>query len=339
MNKKIFIKNFIANLFYYSRLLNMLSIKRLSGRGFVLMYHRVVPSKEKYKDLLQPGMFVTEETLEKHFAFLKKKFSIVTLEEMVCRLARGQALCRCCAITFDDGWKDTYDVAFPILKKYQVPASIFLATGYIGTDKWFWPEELNRCLWMLFDMKSSQSETGNILKQLNIDLHETNGKNRSDLIDDVIEQFKSYHTDNREDIMKTLRSAFLDSKKERLLMSWDEAAEMQKSGLVSFGAHTVNHIYLDQVEQDTARLEISSSKKVIEDHLGVPVTLFAYPNGNYTPRTIGMLEHSGFLGAITTKRGYVDKNTSLMEMPRIAMHDDVSKTIPLFFSRLLFSFF
>ena len=114
---------------------------------------------------------------------------------------------------------------------------------------------------------------------------------------------------------------------------------MQKNGLVSLGAHTVDHIYLDQVEPETARLEISSSKQIIEDRLGVPVTLFAYPNGNYNPLIIGMLEQSGFLGAVTTKRGYVDKNTPLMEMPRISMHDDVSKTIPLFFSRLLFRFF
>ncbi|MGI6388548.1 MAG: polysaccharide deacetylase family protein [Desulfomonilia bacterium] len=125
MNPRLFIKNIIAGLLYYSCLLDMLSIKRLSGRGFILMYHRIVRSREQYRNLIQPGMFVTEETFEKHLAFLKKKFSIITLDEMVRRIDRGQSVNRCCSITFDDGWKDTYDVAFPILKKYQVPASVF----------------------------------------------------------------------------------------------------------------------------------------------------------------------------------------------------------------------
>ncbi|MDX9763246.1 MAG: polysaccharide deacetylase family protein [Desulfomonilia bacterium] len=339
MNPRLFIKNIIAGLLYYSCLLNMLSIKKLSGRGFVLMYHRIVRSREQYKNLIQPGMFVAEETFEKHIAFLKKKFSIITLDEMVRRIDRGQSVNRCCSITFDDGWKDTYEAAFPILKKYQVPASIFLATGYIGTDKWFWPEELNRCLRMLFDMRSNHLETGNILKQLNIDLHENKGKNRTELINDVIERVKGYHPDQRELLMKRLRGIFPDSSRERLLMNWDEVSQMHESGLASFGAHTVNHVYLDQMEAEAIRYEICLSKQMIENHLGVPATLFAYPNGNYTASNIAMLEQNNILGAVTTRRGYVDKNTPLLEMPRIAMHDDVSRTIPLFFSRLLFSFF
>lgn len=339
MNPKIFIKNIIAGLLYHSCLLDMLSTKRLSGRGFILMYHRVVRSREQDRNMIQPGMFVTQETFGKHLAFLKKEFSIITLDEMVLRIARGQSVSRCCAITFDDGWKDTYDVAFPILKKYQVPVSVFLASGYIGTEKWFWPEDLAWCLENLLKRDAWDAETDGLINSLMPVVNSSNKKNRTDLIDDAIVRVKKYRPEKRNALLAAMREALPGRSRERLMMSWDEAAEMHKSGLVSFGAHTVNHIYLDQMGQDTARLEISSSKKVIEDHLGVPVTLFAYPNGNYTPQMIGMLEQSGFLGAVTTKRGYVDKNTPLMEMPRIAMHDDVSKTIPLFFSRLLFSFF
>lgn len=339
MNPKIFIKNIIAGLLYHSCLLDMLSTKRLSGRGFILMYHRVVRSREQDRNMIQPGMFVTQETFGKHLAFLKKEFSIITLDEMVRRIARGQSVSRCCSITFDDGWKDTYEVAFPILKKYQVPASIFLATGYIGTDKWFWPEEFAWCLWMLLKMESKHPETDNILNQLNVDLYKIKGSNRYELINDVIEKVKGYHPDQRELLMKTLRGVFPDSSRERLMMSWDEVTQMHESGLASFGAHTVNHVYIDQLKSEEVRNEISLSKHMIEYHLGIPVTLFAFPNGNYSTPAIAVLEQNNFLGAVTTRRGYVDKNTSLMELPRIGMHDDVTNTIPMFFSRLLLNAF
>lgn len=303
------------------------------------MYHRIIPLAEKFPGIIQPGMYVTDETFERHLVFLKNKFSIIPLHEMVHRIKRGQTTGGCCSITFDDGWRDTYDMAFPLLKRHQVPASVFLASGYIGTDKWFWPEDLAWCLENLLKRDAWDAETDGLINSLMPVVNSSNKKNRSDLIDDAIVRVKKYSPEKRNALLSALREALPGGSRERLMMSWSEAAEMQKNGLVSFGAHTVNHIYLDQVEQDTARLEISSSKQVIEDRLGVPVTLFAYPNGNYTPQMIGMLKQSGFLGAVTTKRGYVDKNTSLMEMPRIAMHDDVSKTIPLFFSRLLFSFF
>ena len=333
------IKTEASNILFYTGLLHSLSCLSFRRKGFIIMYHRIIPLSERFSGIIQPGMYVTDETFERHLVFLKKKFSIIPLHEMVHRINRGQTTGGCCSITFDDGWRDTYDMAFPLLKRHQVPASVFLASGYIGTDKWFWPEELAWCLEKLLKQDGWDAKTDGIIKSLMPEMNSSNRNNHTNLIDSAIMKVKKYRPERREALLAAMREALPGRSRERLMMSWSEAAEMQKNGLVSFGAHTVNHIYLDQVEQDTARLEISSSKKVIEDHLGVPVTLFAYPNGNYTPQTIGMLEQSGFLGAVTTKRGYVDKNTSLMEMPRIAMHDDVSKTIPLFFSRLLFSFF
>ncbi len=336
---KYLFKSVITGGLYYSGLLRCFLRKEFRDKGFILMYHRIVHSPGEDAVPLQPGMYVTDETFERHLAFLKKKYSIIPFHEMVHRINQGRTTGECCSITFDDGWRDTYDTAFPLLKRYQVSATVFLAAGYIGTHKWFWPEELTWCLEMLLKQDAGYAETNDFIKHF-LPAMDRNGKmNHTDLIDGAVERVKKYRPDEREALLEAIRKALPDRSKNRLLMNWDEVEEMHKSGLVSFGAHTVNHIYLDQVGQDTARLEISSSKKVIEDHLGVPVTLFAYPNGNYTPQTIGMLEHSGFLGAVTTKWGYVDKNTPLMEMPRIAMHDDVSKTIPLFFSRLLFSFF
>lgn len=336
---KYLFKSAITGGLYYSGLLRCLLRKRFQDKSFILMYHRIVHAPGKDANLLQPGMYVTDNTLQKHLAFLKKRFSIIPLSEMVSRINLGQPIGGCCSITFDDGWRDSYDIAFPLLKRYQVPAMVFLATGYIGTNKWFWPEELTWCLEMLLKQDAGYAETNDLIKHFLPAMDRSRKKNHTDLIDGALERVKKYRPDERDALLDAMRKALPDRSKDRLLMNWDEVTEMHESGLVSFGAHTVNHSYLDQVDQGAARFEISLSKQIIEDRLDAAVTLFAYPNGNYTLPIIGMLEQSGFLGAVTTKRGYVDKNIHLMEMPRISMHDDVSRTIPLFFSRLLFSFF
>ena len=88
-------------------------------------------------------MYVTTDTFDRQIQFLKKKFEVVHLEELLSNVLSGRQIGRHCAITFDDGWLDNYTQAFPILTKYQIPATIFLSTGLIGTNRLFWPEEFS----------------------------------------------------------------------------------------------------------------------------------------------------------------------------------------------------
>ena len=91
-----------------------------------------------------------------HVAYLRKRFTIISLDELLDlwrtnRLKRDQSYC---VITFDDGWKDNYQFAFPVLMKHRIPATIFLATDFIGTARWFWPDQM-----MLLLEKSRQHTT------------------------------------------------------------------------------------------------------------------------------------------------------------------------------------
>lgn len=106
------------------------------------MYHRVLASRDSEQVFVQPGMYVLSETFQRQVAFLKENFKIVSLEEMVERIKNRRDISRCCAITFDDGWKDNFCHAFPVLEKFSLPATIFLATGFVGTKRLFWPEEV-----------------------------------------------------------------------------------------------------------------------------------------------------------------------------------------------------
>ena len=300
------------------------------GMATVFMYHRVLLSPVEEPVFVQPGMYVLAETFRSHIRFLKSHFHVLQLSELVDRFDAGKNVDNCCAITFDDGWLDNYVNAFPVLSEYEVPATIFLATGFVGTDHLFWPEEFTFYLkqaevrsalgqWQNFD-KLSKRTAGNC--------------GGTAWLDDAIMELKTWPVHEREDALSRLRSFDRADQPQRLLMNWDEAREMQASGLVSFGAHTANHVILDQVTAPHAEEEIVQSQKDIEQNLGISPEFFAYPNGNFTPGVKAILKRHGYRGAVTTRKGWVEKNFDPFEISRIGMHEDVSRSIPLFLARV-----
>ncbi len=277
------------------------------------MYHRVTAPRGAGPDPVQPGMHVSASTFRSHVDFLKDNFRVLPLSELVSRIADGGNAGGCCSITFDDGWRDNFENAFPVLREYGVPATIFLASGYIGTDRRFWPDEL-ACR-----LRSEEKGEGG-------------GERR---LERAIEEMKSRTPCERERILENLRADAPVRFMDRVMMTWDEAREMRDSGLAGFGAHTVNHVILDQVPLQEAESEIARSREEIEGRLDVPIDLFAYPNGNFNRDLQGVLARNKFRGAVTTGKGWIGTGTDPLEIPRIGMHEDVSCTLPLFLSRIL----
>lgn len=333
------IKSFVSRGMFYCGLLELMKRYRLENKGFILMYHRVLRSKEDSEVPTQPGMYVTCDTFERHLKYLKKNMHVIPLDELVDRMQAGKSLNRCCSITFDDGWYDNYDHAFPLLKKYDVPATIFLATGYVGTNKWFWPEELSRCIPRIInDLRENKivDETIQIfLSKLSYNKTVT----MECLSERAVDTFKQFKPQVREDLLNQLMTLYPRGEEQRLLMNWEEAMEMYEEGLVYFGAHTVNHLFLDELEPESITKEILGSQKHVQINLGYNAKLFAYPNGNYSPSIVKFLKENSFHGAVTTRKGFVYCDTPQMEMPRIAMHNDVSCTTDRFISRILMNHF
>jgi len=107
---------------------------RRPGSLVVLMYHRVLPKDSPARRTEQPGMYVSPETLDLHLGELKRHFELVHLDDWLRRAEARSTLPRlACAITFDDGWRDNYDFALPVLARHGAPATIFLVSSYIGT--------------------------------------------------------------------------------------------------------------------------------------------------------------------------------------------------------------
>ena len=119
-------------------------LRRMAQRkqAIVLTYHRVIEKWDRTLDYSQSGMVVTPDTFHHQLAFLKKHFNIVPLSYFIDRTPNTQYPKPLCAITFDDGWRDNYEIAFPILRKHGLPATMFLTTDFVGTNRIFWHTEL-----------------------------------------------------------------------------------------------------------------------------------------------------------------------------------------------------
>ena len=330
MNLKFKIKNNAGRFFAYTGFFNFLNASFFKYSGLILMYHRIVGKQCKEKIFIQPGMYVSQYVFRQHVEFINNNYNIIPLIELFRRLESGRKIGGCCAITFDDGWQDNYSQAYPTLKEFNIPATIFLATGFIGTNRWFWPDEVGFILQSLetHGQEYDHPFLSSILKDRSVSLEEK--------IDHVIIKLKELAPNKREEVLGNLRALSPTEISSRaLLMNWDEVVEMASDGLIDFGAHSHSHVILDQVPPAQAEMEIRQSRLELEDRLGRPPLLFAYPNGNFTTQIQEHVRKQGFKGAVSTRKGWVDKHSDLFALPRIGIHEDISSTLPLFQARIL----
>ena len=330
-------KILLSSLLQISGWFNLRCRMVMKGKAAIFMYHRVLPQDlAKGEDIpVQSGMYVSPESLRLHLSYLKTHFSLISFNELVRRLKTGDDVSRCAVLTFDDGWLDNYLYAFPILLEFNAPATIFLTSGFIGTHQWFWPEEIGWALLSVYreriDISLLPVQLSHILKKEHFPQKDV-GKS----IDRIIAAIKLWDPLQRLSVSQQCTQLRTKMTKEpkRLLINWNEARKMTESGLVDFGSHTVSHALLNQLQPEDVLQELVKSVAKIHKEIGVQTNYFAYPNGNYTSQVLAILAESGITAAVTTKGGLVDKNSFLLELPRIAIHDDISHTQALFQWRL-----
>jgi len=315
---------------------------RHRGRVVILTYHRVVSDHMVRDEHIQPGMYVREQSFEAHVIYLRKRFHIISLDELLDlwqtnRLKSHQSYC---VITFDDGWKDNYQFAFPVLMKYRIPATIFLATDFIGTARWFWPDQ------MMLLLENGRQHTSGAAdrKAVSTVLAETIGVTLSagdgifrrvesgDPIDPdaIIEFCKGVEVDRIHLIIDRLsRALHMDLPTQRVLLNWDEVREMAGKG-VTFGSHSCSHRIMTQIPLSEVKAELTDSRKTMVQQGIKPVLVFCYPNGNFDRDIQALLRESGYLAAVGCEVGLErDRPRDLFALKRISLHEDSSATTPL----------
>jgi peptidoglycan/xylan/chitin deacetylase (PgdA/CDA1 family) len=336
MSLGITLKKAISSVLYFSAG-SLVSNHRSKDGCIILAYHRVLPENDERISLTQCGMYVTARTFEEHMGYISKNYTVMPLEE----LPEAKDLSGTCIITFDDGWSDNYEYAYPILKKYNFPATIFVSTNLMGTTGMPWPDKL-----YAFVMKA----TDGMFSRMHAFMEDTLAapKEELGLLVNLLNN-KVLYAEKIISIIKTLDGSQLDvfigmldklmeqqgsgSGVTRPWLSWDEISEMSKNR-ISFGSHTHNHVLLTNVSEEKAEDEVVLSKQQLSKMINKPVRLFCYPNGNYNNSIVDILKKYDFNIAVTTKPGCFTLKSDFLTIPRIMLHNDISNTVPMFWARI-----
>ena len=308
--------------------------KRLAkcGNSVILMYHRII-EPESVAEHVEPGMYVLPETFSMHCSVLKHYFNVVPLSELLCPKDALSSKPQC-AITFDDGWADFYQNAFPILKAARLPSTVYLPTSFIGTDMQFWTDTCAAILKKICHEKLEMPYQGmsSIIKEI----LQIKGDYIS-CVDSVIKMLKPYSTGEIKKILDELALyAGCVQTASRAFMTWNEVRTCVDSGLVTFGSHTANHLILTTESRQTVNDELRMSKeKLLNERVADSSDIsFCYPNGGYSQEIAQMVKMAGYSNAVTTKNGWNNAISDRFSLRRIGIHQDMSNSRSLTMARL-----
>jgi peptidoglycan/xylan/chitin deacetylase (PgdA/CDA1 family) len=316
---------------------------RHRGKVVVLTYHRVLTCGEIRRSYVQPGMYVLDTVFSEHMVFLTKNFTILSLQQLLDLWRNGtwDENARYCTITFDDGWLDNYRHAYPVLKRYGIPATIFLPTDYVGSSEWFWPDQLSFLLHATKD-SAAKVEYGKVIGEV---LSHYLGKDVRGMgeaalsqesgTDWIIEQCKDLQIERIHELIVTLATELeVPLPQDRVIVNWEEVREMSQSG-ISFGSHSCSHRILTTITAEDVSQELVRSRRVLLEQKVNYVPAFCYPNGNSNPYIQSQVQASGYEAAVGVQVGIEGRTPrNRFAVRRIGVHNDVSHTIPLFSLRL-----
>ena len=249
-----------------------------SGATIILTFHRVLDDASYRKTNSLPGILVRLCTFREMVSYLLSQCELLGLSESISDTRSEKVRIVC---TFDDGWADNYTSAFPVVRAFKVPITVFICPSLLGKNMPFWPERT-------------------------VALLNKNSQYSSSQIENKVESLKNLTPEHRERaieglIGRTENASHVESFSVDRTLSWAEVLEMDRSG-VCFGSHTNTHQILTTIPDDQCREELFRSKQILEQVLAKPCPTFAYPNGNWSPAIRQAVAEAGFTLAVTTER-------------------------------------
>jgi len=320
--KKI-IKKILLGFFYYSGL--WLLFRYFNRHKIViLMYHGVTE-----RDINCWTQLAREE-FENQIEFIGKRYRSISMTEAA-GILRGdnRPIKYGAAVTFDDGFQNNLSVAYPILKKYSVPAIIFLTTSFMDKEPRFagflWTD------YILALFRGTELK-GIDLSDLNLGRYDLGSmEKRHQAKEKICGTLKRVDFDEKNRIIgiiaSRLRNRILEEDRQIFQsLDWNNISELSKKGLIDFGAHTVNHEILRYLPIELARKEMEESKKIIGQNIGREVSFFAYPNGTRADFDNGIrnIAAENFNGAVTTIEGLNAVGDNMYELKRVNIGNDLS---------------
>lgn len=243
---------------------------------------------------------------ERQIGVLKRRYHLVGLSDGLRILREGGERRSMATITLDDGFADNYQVAWPVLHRLEVPATIFLATDFIDQQRVPWPTRL----WDVVNAiegsraRGGRSDPGISYQRYQETLRVLPGEVRLQELERLIAEHRLYHLPVRR------------------AMSWSQIREMSAAG-IEFGSHTVFHGLLPFLEPSEVAFELTESRRRLEEQIQIPCAYFAYPNGDYSPAVCAQAERIGYRAALTQSFGANCADMDAFRLKRIEVpyHD------------------
>jgi lipopolysaccharide exporter len=283
----------------------------------VLCYHRIGRPAPGVHD---PRLWsATQEDFDGQLRFLSRNVQVVSGDELPAALDEPRG--RHVALTFDDGYRDNYELAYPVLRAHGLPAVFFLATGFIDRPHVAWWDEI---AWMV---RGTDQEAAT---EALLDAYQQQPAEEADAF---LDRLAAQTGSGRADPIAASTT----------WMTWDMVREMQRAGM-TFGAHTVDHPVLARCSSERQQQEIDNSVARLHDELGEPPTLFSYPVGGraaFDDGTRGYLRDAGITHAFSFYGGYVSRGGfDRFDLPRAYVSPTISParfqarvTLPRIFCR------
>jgi peptidoglycan/xylan/chitin deacetylase (PgdA/CDA1 family) len=300
-------KAFLKRMSRYTGLLrisNELTPHKLS----IMLYHGFCDSKNRGENTPN-SKFMPISEFERHLKVYLKYGTPISLKDLLCKERLPPNLI---VVTIDDGYANNYDLGLPVLKKYNFPATVFLTTGFIDRRLFLWTD------WLEFIAVNASNV--DIKIELNKEVISFN-LGQPQVRNNAVKQLKSVLKNMPINKMKSFLYELQEMSKvkydwERMPqnsqpLTWNQIREMKKSGLISFGGHTVSHAILSKCNKEEQTFEIVESKARIEKELNEECLILAYPNGkedDFTEETIRLAKRANYRIAVTTNSGYENLN-------------------------------
>ena len=282
--------------------------KRTGPSARILYYHRVNDDNDAFFPAITTGLF------EAQMRYVSRHHRVVSLAELVSRLG-DQSSQPVVAITFDDGYRDNYQNAFPILERYGLPATIFLTTGNLDSRDPMWFERLAEAI----------QEFPRDFIDMEIDPGRRywlrTSAERLECLDRVFDILRDLpDAERRTWLPRILQhlAARDNGDHSGMMLTWEQVRFMQKRG-IDFGGHTVTHPFLSRMPGEQVTWEVSECKRRIEEEIQQPVAHFAYPNGrekDFGAWNKDLIRKAGYRAAVTTIWGPNYSLTDPMELRR-----------------------
>lgn len=282
---------------------------RPKNQAIILYGHRISADNEGYLQGLRPSWFA------QHVQYLTRHYEIIPLDHLVKCLSENKEFpTNSAVLTFDDGFRDNWDYAIPVLRQARAVATFFVVTGALQSGLFPWPQRIGYA----FQRTSKSEMTLQVATPLHVNLRSPTQRWQS--YRRVFDRLSTYPAQVREALIDGICAALDVHAPTDRMLTWQHVKQMHAMGM-GIGAHSHSHSLLAKVPEEEAVREMTRSRDELRKNLGIARPSFAFPGGSLTPALTELAKELGFQSAFAPNRAvrWVTPQSDVYRLPRVGL--------------------